>query len=131
MIKPLGHRVLIKAKEIEEKSVGGIILTSSETAKKLEKAGICEGVIVDMGPTAFRDFDKDYMPKWIRSIVKTVGSVFGKVDVSPSEDFYKWVEVGDHIYYAQYGGRYIVDPHTGTEYVILNDQDVMASISEE
>ncbi|HCM89246.1 MULTISPECIES: co-chaperone GroES [Vagococcus] len=44
MLKPLGDRVMIEVKEEEQKSVGGIVLTSAAKEKSQS------GVIVAVGP---------------------------------------------------------------------------------
>ena len=51
---PTGHRVLIKVKNTEKKSQGGIILT--EKTRERETAGAVEGTVVALGPTAYEDF---------------------------------------------------------------------------
>jgi len=131
MLTPCGHRVLVKAKEVEVESTGGIILTSSETEKRLEKAGICEGVIVAIGDTAWRDFDKDYMPKWIRVIFDVYTRLILKSDSKSTDEWTQWAKVGDRVYYSQYGGKFVVDPTTEEEYVMMNDEDIMGVITDE
>lgn len=118
MLKPCGHRVLVKPKEVEEQSAGGIILTSSEREKKLEKAGICEGHIVAIGPTAWQAYDKSY-------VKDEIGTYTKEIKGRP------WASIGDRVYYSQYGGKYIVDPVTEEEFVLMNDDDIAAVITED
>lgn len=58
MIKPTGHHVLIRLKEIEKKSPGGIILADS-THKK-EQAGGQYAEVLDVGPTAWDEYSKPW-----------------------------------------------------------------------
>jgi co-chaperonin GroES (HSP10) len=37
-------------------------------------------------------------------------------------------KVGDQVYFAKYAGKFVVDPDTGEELVLLNDEDVVAII---
>lgn len=131
MLKPCGHRVLVKAKSVETESKGGIILSASEREIKLEKAGICEGIVISLGPTAFRDFDKDYMPKWIRSIFDYISFRHFKSDTRADKTWAKWAKEGDRVYYSQYGGKYVIDPISQEEYVLMNDDDICCIIIEE
>lgn len=54
--KPFNNCILIKCKKAEEKTAGGIIIPESEREK--EQYTTAEGVIVDMGATAFHDMDE-------------------------------------------------------------------------
>lgn len=53
-IKPTGHHVLIKIKEVEQKSAGGIIL--SATTHKKEQAGGQFAEVLAIGPTAWSEY---------------------------------------------------------------------------
>ena len=97
MIKPAGHRVLVKPLKLEEKSRGGILLAHDE---RKEKAQII-GEVIAIGPTAWKAFD----------------------DGEP------WCQVGDKVYFAQYGGYLIRDMVTDEEFRLLNDEDVCAVVS--
>ncbi len=37
-----------------------------------------------------------------------------------------WCRVGDKVIYAKYAGKQIVDPDTGEEYLVVNDEDILA-----
>lgn len=50
--QPAGHRVLIKPKEIQEVSQGGIIMASDI----IEKEDFEVAEVVALGPTAFKEF---------------------------------------------------------------------------
>ncbi len=94
-IKPVGFRVLVKPDPIEEKTQSGIVLAVDE---KLEKGARITGVVVGIGPDAFKAF-------------------------KASEP---WFKVGDRVYYAKYAGKGITDRTTKEEYVVLNDEDIVA-----
>lgn len=98
-LQPLGFRVLIKPRDIEEKTEGGIILV--DETKDAERRTTQVGHIVAIGPTAWSAFD----------------------------DGQKWAEVGDKVVYVKYGGKLIKDPDSGVEYVLLNDEDVLLKIT--
>ena len=99
-IEPAGHRVIVKPDPIEEVSKGGIIISHGSDKKRVEQAQQ-KGVIVAVGPTAWKAFD-DGLP---------------------------WAKVGDRVYFAKYGG-YVFD-HEGSEYRLLNDEDITAIIRED
>ena len=96
MIIPVLHRILIKQDKLEE---------SNKDYLKMKQMGLVMPDLDDkkraqaslVGPTAFRDFGSD----------------------SP-------VNIGDHIAYAKFAGKFIVDPYTHEEYVALNDEDIIA-----
>lgn len=54
MLVPVGHRVLVKIDEVEEKTAGGIIITKT-TADREQEAGIF-GTVIAVGETAWKDF---------------------------------------------------------------------------
>ena len=81
-IKPLGSRVLIKKLEAEEKSQGGIILTSS--AK--EKPQVAEVVAVGPGtkdePMELKAGDKVVFSKYAGTDIKYDGEEYTLMDQS-------------------------------------------------
>ncbi len=81
-IKPLGSRVLIKKLEAEEKSQGGIILTSS--AK--EKPQVAEVVAVGPGtkdePMELKAGDKVIFAKYAGTDIKYDGEEYTLMDQS-------------------------------------------------
>lgn len=105
MISPVLHRILIKPAKLEETDVSykraiaaGLALPDlSEKAR--EQAAISEGVVIEVGHTAFKDFGT----------------------TSP-------IKEGDYVVYAKYSGRPIEDRDTKELYVLLNDEDVLAII---
>lgn len=103
MIVPALHRILIKQDKLEETdetfkraNKAGIIIPELE-ANKRAQAGVDTGTVIAIGETAFRDFGT----------------------TSP-------VVEGDKIAYARFSGKFVSDPTTGEEYVLLNDEDVVA-----
>ena len=99
MIKPVGHRVLVKPEIVEEVSKGGIIL--APTARDAEQRGVMTGEVVAVGPQAWDGFS----------------------DGKP------WAEVGDRVVFERYGGLAVTDEEDGLEYRIMNDEDIDAVIN--
>jgi len=106
MIEPLLHRILVRQQKLNEahkeyaraEALG--IVTPEHEDNKRAQAGVDKGVVVAIGPTAYRDFH---------------------VDVP--------IKVGDTIAFARYSGKTIVDPENDEEYVALNDEDVVAILT--
>lgn len=106
MIVPLLHRILIKQQKLSEASKEyaraealGIVIPEHEDNRRA-KAGVDKGVVVAIGPTAYRDFN---------------------VEVP--------VKVGDIVAFARFSGKTIVDPDDNEEYVALNDEDLVAILT--
>lgn len=102
IIVPL-HRILVKADKIEEtdktllraKALGLEIPEHDD--RKRAQATVDKGMVVSIGPTAFKDFNSDCP-----------------------------IKEGDYIAYARFAGKMITDPFTEEDYIILNDEDVVA-----
>ena len=104
MIKPTGHRVLIKPDKVEKTTASGIILNIDE---KLEKGGVQKGLLVDHGNQAWKAFSTDFTGK-------------------------PWANKGDYIYFSRYAGKFVQDPaDPDTEYMIMNDEDILGVITDE
>jgi co-chaperonin GroES (HSP10) len=108
VIIPALHRILVKADKLEETdktykkaTAMGLVLPEHED-KKRAQAGVDRGVVVAIGPTAFRDFN------------------------TPSP-----IEVGDYIAYARFAGKTVEDPWTQEEFVALNDEDIVVIFRQE
>ena len=108
MIVPLLHRIIVKqhkltevSKEYKRAEAIGIIIPDHEDNKRAQ-AGVDKGVVVAIGPTAYRDFN---------------------VDVP--------IKVGDTVAFARFSGKVIADPKDEEEYVALNDEDIVAILSGE
>ena len=103
MIIPALHRILIKQDKLEEvdptytrMKAMGLQLPEAEDRQRAQ-ASVDTGTIVAIGETAFKDFGT----------------------VSP-------VVKGDKIAYARFSGKFVKDPETTEEYVLLNDEDIVA-----
>lgn len=72
-IYPVGHRILILPEQVEEKTEAGIILHTTSQKAREEMAQI-NGVVVEVGTTAYRD--------------------------QPSS----WCKVGDKVIFGKYSG---------------------------
>lgn len=70
--------------------------------EKMEKAAQVTGTVIAIGKNAWKAFD----------------------------DGHAWASVGDKVAYTRYAGKPITDPDTGGEYLIINDEDVTAVITE-
>lgn len=106
-IKPILHRILVKPDDLHAKdqafaAARRMGLEIVEAERKREQAAIDTGTVVEVGPTAFKDFGVSTPP----------------------------VGVGTVVVYAKYGGKAIVDPATRESFVALNDEDIIAIISE-
>jgi len=106
MIIPTLHRIIVKQHKLEDTNKdyrraaqAGIIIPDHED-KIRAQAGVDKGVVVSIGPTAFRDFNTD----------------------TP-------IKVGDTIAFARFSGKVIADPKDDEEYVALNDEDVVAVLT--
>lgn len=69
--------------------------------KNRELAAQTFGTVVDIGPQAFQEFG----------------------------DGTSWVSVGDRVAYAKYAGMTIREHEEADEYVVLNDNDIIARVS--
>jgi len=105
---PCGHRLLVKP--FKQEQVDEIMRKHSEFLstltvindnKKREDASVDRGVVVAIGPTAWRDFGGE-----------------------------AWCKVGDEILFAKFAGKFTTDPETGEDFAILNDEDVVAVVKE-
>lgn len=101
MIKPQGHRVLVRPDKKEEKTVGGIII--AETIREREELAGIFGTVVAIGPNAWAAFD----------------------DGKP------WAQVGDRVVFSKYGGLVLEDPDTKELFRLLNDDDIYCTIESE
>jgi co-chaperonin GroES (HSP10) len=102
MIEPLGHRLLVKPDDILETdevykkaTASGIVLADHDDRKR-EQAGMDRGTVILIGQSAFRDFGTT-----------------------------AWCDVGDYIAYARHAGKWVKDPETNVDYLIINDEDVV------
>jgi co-chaperonin GroES (HSP10) len=108
MIKPTLHRIIVKQHKLEDTNkdyrraqAAGLIIPDHED-KQRAQAGVDKGVVISMGPTAFRDFNTE-VP----------------------------IKVGDTVAFARFSGKTIADPKDDEEYVALNDEDIVAILTGE
>lgn len=99
MPKAVGFRILVRPDPIEEMTASGIIIAADE---KLERGAQVTGIVLDVGPEAFRAFNK----------------------AAGFTQYVPWVKEGDHVYYAKYAGKRVIDPETKEELLFLNDEDI-------
>jgi co-chaperonin GroES (HSP10) len=97
-ITPCGHRIIVRPDSIPERQ-GTLYLPT--TTREREKYAQTFGVIVAIGPTAWKAFDSGE----------------------------PWAKVGDHISFAKYGGYLVEDPETKEHFRILNDEDCVSVIT--
>ena len=108
-LQPLGFRVLIRPDEVKKyHEVDGSdlkieIVSANERA---DKTAMYVGQIVGIGPLAWRDYNKD----------TNVGD---------------WASVGDYVLYSRYSGKWITDPETEEEYVIVDDNHILCKVDRE
>jgi len=103
MIKPCGHRLVIKQDDLTEanadlrrmKAMGLVIPEDKERAK----LNVDRGIVVSVGPTAFKDFGGE-----------------------------AWCKIGDRVAFAKYSGKLVNDPETGEELMVCNDEDIVCII---
>ncbi len=106
MIVPILHRILVKQNKLEDTNKdyqraakAGIIIPEHED-KARAQAGVDTGIIVAVGPTAYKDFGVD-----------------------PP------VKVGDEVAFARFSGKVVKDPKDGQDYILLNDEDICTIIT--
>ncbi len=113
-IYPTGAKILIKPDEIEETlTESGIVLPPSEVEKY--ESGQASGTLIAHGP----DFCNHVTEKDSSGAVKAIRGY--------SQPFAK---IGDRIAFAKYGGLRCRGGD-GEKYVICNDEDITAVISDD
>lgn len=113
-IEALGHRITIrpdvvkdseltKAKELASKIDGFVFSKSAEDDLESqitrEQAGVDQGIVLSIGKTAFKDFGGE-----------------------------AWCRKGDYVAYARHAGKFVQDPDTGENVLVLNDEDILCRI---
>jgi co-chaperonin GroES (HSP10) len=102
-IVPTEFKVLIRPKEVEEKSAGGIIIPDMK--KDAEKYATIEGTIVAISHLAF-----------------TYATAEEWGDQKP--------RAGQRVIFAKYAGVRTKGPRDGVEYLLVNDKDVVATVED-
>ena len=93
MIKMVGYRLLVKPKEREKVSEGGIILV--ELDERMHDAGNQFGTVISIGESCWGEDEP-------------------------------WCSEGDEILFSKFAGRFVYDPDTKEEFMVMNDTDVIA-----
>lgn len=101
-VKAIGHRVLLKPDEVQDKSVGGIALVIDRKAEMNDQS---LGTIVDIGEDVYAAF-------------------------KPKRE-YAGLAVGDQVYYAKRAGKWCKDPVSKEEFLMVNDEDVVGKYIED
>jgi len=103
---PVGTKVVIKVQKLNEKSKGGIVLTSDYLQK--EQDNISEGTLMALGPVAFAD------------LVNVNEDAAGQIP-----------DIGSHVFFVKYAGKAISIPDDEEhEYRIMHDEDIFAYSNE-
>jgi co-chaperonin GroES (HSP10) len=106
MIIPMTYKVLVRPDELDRDPVyksaqaAGILIHDSE-AKEIAKMAMDSGVVVSIGPTAFKAY-------------------YSEAGVEPLNV----LREGDRVGYAKYAGKAQVDPEDGIKYLLLADEDI-------
>jgi len=108
MNKIAGHRVLIKVDPIKKETDSGIIVVRDDEERD-HKINTSTGSVVAIGPTCWMAYD------------------FYKPNGERNPNWLPWCAVGDRVYFAKYAAKWIKDAE-GNEYVVVNDQDIIAVV---
>lgn len=97
---PAGYTILIKP-DYEKKTESGIVLVQND---RMGVAAVDTGVIVKIGPTAWKAYDTGVA----------------------------WAKVGDRVGYAKHAGRIVENPDDPEDkYVLVADGDIRLVLEEE
>lgn len=112
-IKACGHRLTLRPNSVEDSEAAktkamadkaGLVLPEKareelDKERLREQAGVDQGIVLTIGPTAFRDFGGE-----------------------------PWCNIGDHVAYARHAGKWVKDPETDEDILVLNDEDIVCII---
>lgn len=104
-VQPLGYKVLIRLKELEEKTKGGIYLP--ESTKATEEEAHQMATVVNYGPAAFTTGLGDLPSEW---------------DIKP--------KIGDIVLINRYSGIKFEKEGISGKYRLINDKEILAIIKE-
>ena len=116
-IYPCANRVLVKPDPVEEKKEGSLIELPESVRLKAEQ-GQASGVLVATGADAYRHV--------LEEVRGRAGEVLERRSKGYSEPFAK---PGDRIAFAKYTGLR-VRGEDGERYLIINDEDITARVSD-
>lgn len=103
MIYPVGHKILVKVEEADLKTDWGFEVVSEN--KRLENAAQIIGELHSVGSQAWKAFGPDFSGE-------------------------PWAKVGDKVLFAKYAGEVVTDPETEEQYRMMNDDDIIAVVTE-
>lgn len=106
MLTPILHRLLVKPRDLEE---------ANEVYKRMKELGLHRAEHVDT-----KREEKAVTIGTVVAIGETCFRDYGATVVP---------QVGDEIYYAKYSGATVIDNEQ--EYILLNDEDVIALVNKE
>ncbi len=90
MLKVVGDRVLIRPKDLEKKSKGGIIIEYGDQ-EKVYKMATQEGEIVDIGSEAY----SEYKEKWVKVGDRVIFAQYAGKFVEDPETEEKYIVIND------------------------------------
>lgn len=108
-IEPCGFRIKVLPLKLEDvddvvanavKNIPGFKMADTDDSK-VRDMQIDQGKVIAIGGSAFRAYD----------------------------DGVAWCKLGDTVAYAKYSGKLIKDPDDNINYLILNDEDIVAIIT--
>ena len=121
-LRPLGWRVLVKPITLEEEAALPDFLKNSKfiikagidaNADRRAKVALEQGVVVLIGPNAFKNKEWDWTHQ---------------KELSGEWKFP--VMIGDKVWFGKYAGKLVPDPEDGVEYMLLLDEDLQCHILE-
>jgi co-chaperonin GroES (HSP10) len=112
-IEAVGYRLTVQP--------NAVVDSEAEKTKQLADAA---GIVIPDKIKA--DLDSEFTRERAsvdQGIVLTIGSTaFGGL---------AWCAVGDHIAYARHAGKFVKDPDTGEDVLVINDEDVICKITKD
>ena len=98
---PVGSFVIVRPKDLEKKSKGGIIIARADEERA--RGALTEGIVVAIGPLAFKD------------------------EMNPGGE--EWYKVGDRVIFVKYGGKFI--SYDDELYIVFRYEDIMCKLEED
>ncbi len=116
MIEAIGHRIVLKLEQLVDIEAdktkalaqsAGLVLPDKvkedlDNAAYREQSSVDRGYVVEIGPTAYKDFGGT-----------------------------PWIAVGDYVAFARFSGKIVKDPFGTEEYVVCNDEDIVCKFYKE
>lgn len=99
--EPFGSYVIVRPKDLEKKSKGGIIIARQDEERA--RGATTEGIVVAIGPLAFKD------------------------EMNPSG--LEWYRIGDRVIFVKYGGKFIT--YDDELYIVFRYEDILCRLEED